>query len=430
VPALALDVWLSYELRRAGFGSDQTWPRPKHPRILPASVARLLEELKDKAGPIRDFIEQEGAVKGVTKSSATILGKNYWKQVDVIVTDYDSGPELLISTKRMDSSYGKNAPNRVEESYGDAKNLRLRHPLAAMGFVFGLRSDILQKEPATAEWLFDLLVKLGREDDAYHSTALILMEYAGGGVVDDGDRPDRAVVEGPDGDSDAGDDEVPAVLDEADQAISELPEVKILLSETPALLDPRRFLASMVERVLNTTPVTMHKEARKRRIFRVEDKTPQKSSDAEINAFCELVASGGEVALAGLADRVRGAKRLSFMWDAGHMIGVAGLKRPSKQHRAEVEAGAGETLDLKDIPFELGWVYVHPDHRGGKSAKLCDPLIQVEPTKGIFATSRADNLKMHRALERLGFERVGGEWSSMLNPGMLWLFVRKPRESK
>ena len=43
----------------------------------------------------------------------------------------------------MDSSYGKNAPNRIEESYGDAKNLRLRHPLAALGFVFGLRSDIL-----------------------------------------------------------------------------------------------------------------------------------------------------------------------------------------------------------------------------------------------------------------------------------------------
>src|SRR5438045_1337417 len=78
----------------------------------------------------------------------------------------------------MDSSYGKNAPNRVEESYGDAKNLRLRHPLAALGFVFGLRSDILDKEPATADWLFDLLIKLGREDDAYHATCLILMGYA------------------------------------------------------------------------------------------------------------------------------------------------------------------------------------------------------------------------------------------------------------
>ena len=53
---------------------------------------------------------------------------------------------MLVSTKRMDPSYGKNAPNRIEESYGDAKNLRLRHPLAALGFVFGLRSDILEKD--------------------------------------------------------------------------------------------------------------------------------------------------------------------------------------------------------------------------------------------------------------------------------------------
>ena len=29
IPALALDVWLSYELRRAGFNSDQVWPRPQ-----------------------------------------------------------------------------------------------------------------------------------------------------------------------------------------------------------------------------------------------------------------------------------------------------------------------------------------------------------------------------------------------------------------
>ncbi|MFF0952310.1 hypothetical protein ACFYE9_33265 [Rhizobium leguminosarum] len=73
----------------------------------------------------------------------------------------------------MDSSYGKNAPNRIEESYGDAKNLHLRHPLAALGFLFGLRSDILKKEPKTTEWLFDLLAKLGQEEAAEHLLANI-----------------------------------------------------------------------------------------------------------------------------------------------------------------------------------------------------------------------------------------------------------------
>lgn len=34
VPALALDVWLSYELRRAGFRPEQVWPKPTNPRVL------------------------------------------------------------------------------------------------------------------------------------------------------------------------------------------------------------------------------------------------------------------------------------------------------------------------------------------------------------------------------------------------------------
>ncbi|WP_457155428.1 hypothetical protein, partial [Mesorhizobium sp. P5_C1] len=186
VPALALDVWLSYELRRAGFELDQVWPRPTNPRILPAAVAALIDWLPGSLrGQVADRVAKKTSIPGVTSSSAAILGKNYLKQVDVIITDWATGPELLVSTKRMDSSYGKNAPNRIEESYGDAKNLRLRHPLAALGFVFGLRSDILQKEPRTAAWLFDLLAKLGREDDAYHATCLVLMEYA-----DDAALPD------------------------------------------------------------------------------------------------------------------------------------------------------------------------------------------------------------------------------------------------
>ena len=272
VPALALDVWLSYELRRAGFDADQTWPRPKHPRILPASVAKLLKHLPLKESQsLRARIERQG-VREVTSSSATILGKNYLKQVDVIITDWATGPELLISTKRMDSSYAKNAPNRVEESYGDAKNLRLRHPLAALGFLLGLRSDILVKEPATAEWLFDLLIKLGQEDDAYHATALILMDYSdSAAVMDNGEEPGPDITLEPGAERE--DEEAPRATDiaRADQSIADLPNVRLLIDETPAELRPDRFLAAVVDHVLRTTPVTMHKVARSRRARSRED---------------------------------------------------------------------------------------------------------------------------------------------------------------
>jgi hypothetical protein len=168
----------------------------------------------------------------------------------------------------MDSSYGKNAPNRIEESYGDAKNLRLRHPLAALGFVFGLRSDILQKEPRTAEWLFDLLGKLGQEDDAYHATCLVLMEYADDAALPDGQAEpiEAGILEpGPEPDEEAAE-VLPAIPQAAiDQTVTNLPKVTIRHADTPAELAPARFLAEIVTRVLRTTPVNMHSEARRRR---------------------------------------------------------------------------------------------------------------------------------------------------------------------
>lgn len=268
VPALALDVWISYELRRAGFDSDATWPRATHPRILPASVANLLKTLplKERSG-LEARLTKTGAVPGVTSASANILGKNYLKQVDVIMTDWHTGPELLISTKRMDSSYGKNAANRVEESYGDAKNLRLRHPLAALGFVFGLRSDILDKEPDTAEWLVDLLGKLGREDDAYHATCLVMIDYDDAVAVatDSGEDPeDRLVAAGLESEPEVAD---PLAASEPDieSTLTQLPTVRIRSDAMPAHLAPERFLALMIERVLDATPVNLHREARRRR---------------------------------------------------------------------------------------------------------------------------------------------------------------------
>jgi len=269
VPALALDVWLSYEFRRAGFRSDQVWPRPANPRILPAAVSALIASLPGELRKqVTARLEKSMSLTGVTASSANILGKNYLKQVDVLITDWATGPELLVSTKRMDSSYAKNAPNRVEESYGDAKNLRLRHPLAALGFVFGLRSDILQKEPRTAEWLFDLLAKLGQEDDAYHSTCLVLMEYADDAALPDGQaEPVEAGILEPGPEADQDDAETLPAIPQAtiDQTIADLPKVTIRKGDTPAELAPARFLAEMVNRVLRTTPVTMHGEARRRR---------------------------------------------------------------------------------------------------------------------------------------------------------------------
>ena len=272
VPALALDVWIAYELRRAGFEQDIVWPRPLRPRVLPAPVAALLRAVtKDERAKLLNRLSVGSAPQGAAAASASILGKNYLKQVDVVISDWVSGPELLISTKRMDSSFGNNAANRVEESYGDAKNLGLRHPLAALGFVFGVRSTIFEEAPEKAEWLKDLLQKLGREDDAYHAVALLVLEYdlpVGSssesedadpeGNVDDGVLDLEDLREGPD-------DGVPgtrraAVLEE----LENVPRVKVRQDLVPPQLAPGAFLAEMATRVVDATPVAFHSEVRSR----------------------------------------------------------------------------------------------------------------------------------------------------------------------
>lgn len=260
VPALALDVWVAYELRRAGFDPDRVWPRAVGPRVLPREVLDFVAALPAKQ---RRELAERISVKGVGgATAANILGKNYVKQVDVVMSSWATGPELMISTKRMDSSFGKNAANRVEESYGDAKNLRSRHPQAALGFLYGLGSSALETEPETARWLMDLLGKLGREADAYDAVGLIIPHIP--------NAPDATSDEDPAGPLDAGVSE-PLLVDPAEEGtvddadMAALPTVTLVRGVVPAELEPGRFFATMCTLVLDRTPINFHQEARARR---------------------------------------------------------------------------------------------------------------------------------------------------------------------
>jgi len=106
------------------------------------------------------------------------------------------------------------------------------------------------------------------------------------------------------------------------------------------------------------------------------------------------------------------------------LVGVAGLKFPSENHRNEVSSGASIKLSEKFFPLELGWVFVLPSARGGKSYLLCEPLVAAATGAGVFATSRAGNKPMHSTLGKLGFVRQGDDWPSGQNQDNLWLFVK------
>lgn len=221
--ALAVDVWTSYELRRAGFHPDRVWPRAKKPRVLPYDVVALVDSLPKV---LRDQVQariDKGDTGGTGGADARLLGKNYSKQVDVVMSSWQTGPELMVSTKTMSSSFAKNAANRIEEAYGDAKNLGLRHPRAALGYLFVLDADAWASAGDTAAWLLDQLAKLGREDDAYDAVCLVVPEVT------------------------AND-----------------PKVAVRNDLVPHELSANRFFQIMATTVIDSTPVGNHKEARAR----------------------------------------------------------------------------------------------------------------------------------------------------------------------
>lgn len=154
---------------------------------------------------------------------------------------------------------------------------------------------------------------------------------------------------------------------------------------------------------------------------------PSEFQATEVNDFVSLVLVGGEVMARGLRNRVLRAEQLAFLREKGALLGVAGLKSPTKKHRREVADGSRTKIDDETYPFELGWVFIVPNARNRRlSLPLCQPLVTASAGRGVFATSRAGNNGMHSTLLKLGFARVGEEWSSNQSDDRLALFLKAP----
>lgn len=221
--AEALDAWIARELRISGFPADEVWPRPFRPRILPRELSMLLAKAP---APLREEIEKLiSKTPGISSADARVLGKAYVKQVDVVIAQWSRGPELMVSTKTMMSSFRKNLPNRFEEAYGDAANLRGRYPLASIGFVFAMRASVLN-EPGTLQKALDMLRKL-KDASTYDATGLLLFDYP--------DDPD------------------------------DLDVVSVLEDEVPLDLRAGKFFDDLIGKVLSVAPVDIHVAVRENR---------------------------------------------------------------------------------------------------------------------------------------------------------------------
>lgn len=191
--ARALDMWIAEELRRAQLPEDEIWPRLVMPRALDASILSFIKKMSPSVAErcCEDLPER------YKSSTASVMGAAYPKQVDVGMASWPSGPELLVSTKTMGSSFGKNMANRFEEAYGDAKNLKSRNPFAALGFVFLVHRSIFDEVASYAKAV-SMLEKLQAEPDVYDAVCLLVCDWSEKGahlVLDDRRVPESLSAE-------------------------------------------------------------------------------------------------------------------------------------------------------------------------------------------------------------------------------------------
>ena len=248
----ALDAWIAHELRRAGFEPNEVWPRTVRPRVRPSDLAdaenaqavlatqldaaevKLAEAAaKDvargrRAGPKqltpRSLRVAINAVRDVLpgEANAYILGRFYAKQVDVVVSNWSAGPNVLVSTKSQFSSYNNNRNNRYEETIGEITNLKDRHPLAGTGYAFLVRGNIFGSTGAFAA-LRDLLVRLREPHGPYCATMMLQADW--------------------------------------DDSTLDLEHVK----DADQALTASQFFSDLIGCVLENTPVGVHREVRRRR---------------------------------------------------------------------------------------------------------------------------------------------------------------------
>lgn len=236
--AKALDAYVAHELRRAGFPEAAVFPRARPPRVLAAEFAEVERRIAALEAALEDHEKEAGArlkpasvrqgILGLRKAlpgrtDAYVLGRFYPKQVDVAVSDWHRGPDVLVSGKSMLSSFGKNLKTRYEEAIGEAYNLRDRYPLAAMGYAYVVQGDVVGQKGVFG-LLSDLLVRLRRPDGPFDATMLLVAEW-------ERDPPGLLSVK---------DDVAPG-------------------------LTASRFFENLLDAVIDSTPVPEHNEVRRRK---------------------------------------------------------------------------------------------------------------------------------------------------------------------
>jgi predicted GNAT family N-acyltransferase len=153
-------------------------------------------------------------------------------------------------------------------------------------------------------------------------------------------------------------------------------------------------------------------------------KTPDQCTAIELDIFCELAASGGQLQ-DGLRQRLTNIGLiLLFIAVDDAVAAVGALKSPNKKYQADIFKKAATPLAPKDFPVELGWCCVSPKYRGqGLSRTVVNALVthSNEREQNVYATTRNDIMK--HILTDIGFQSSGQPYTTETTNNPLQLFI-------
>jgi len=151
--------------------------------------------------------------------------------------------------------------------------------------------------------------------------------------------------------------------------------------------------------------------------YQISSAQPAQLSDIELSAAATLVQNGG--AVQGNCKRhLQNASELALVLCHDALVGVGAIKSVRANYASTIATRSRHAFP-SDTP-ELGYVSVHPDHRGnGLSERIVAHLLADKATP-FFATTDDENMK--RTLRNAGFAHKGAEWPG--ERGQLTLWVR------
>ena len=101
---------------------------------------------------------------------------------------------------------------------------------------------------------------------------------------------------------------------------------------------------------MTPTIVTAHPSA-----FTVKDR----------DTFFRMLQGSATVSGTGLRGRIDRASRLAFArCPGGSLLGIAALKVPDARYRQRIIETSGASLNVREFPYERGWLFVEPSMRG------------------------------------------------------------------